>query len=239
MKIGILQAGYVTESLAKTYGQYPEMFQRLLAGNGFEFETFVVVADEFPRNVNTCDAWLITGSADGAYEPHAYIPKLETLIRAIYAAEIPLVGICFGHQIMAQALGGKVTQVEAGWNIGQICYQSSSGNVRCLAMHQDQVVIAPANSEVIASSEFCANAGLAYAGRNGFKALSYQFHPEFSPEYTRDSIAAKSGSSLSEDQAEKAISTIGESNDSDQIARQLAEFFISANQARQNSEEAM
>ncbi len=228
MKIGILQAGYVPESLVDKYGQYPEMFERLLAGHGFEYETFVVVAGEFPENIRACDAWLITGSADGAYEPHAYIPLLEDLIRTIYAAEIPLAGICFGHQIMAQALGGKVAKHAAGWNIGQIRYQLGADEVDCLALHQDQVVSKPAEAELIASSQFCINAGFAYRGKCGVKAMSFQFHPEFSPEYTRDSIAVKSGRCFSDDQARAAINAIRDENDSGRIARQLAQFFVSA-----------
>ncbi|RCS53978.1 type 1 glutamine amidotransferase [Bremerella cremea] len=231
MKIGILQAGYVPEPLVEKYGQYPEMFQRLLAGHGFEFQTYVVAAGEFPESVQACDGWLITGSADGAYESHAYIPPLENLIREIYAAEIPLAGICFGHQIMAQALGGKVAKHAAGWSIGQTRYQLGTDKIDCLAMHQDQVVTKPAAAEVIASSAFCANAGFAYPGSHGVKAMSFQFHPEFSPEYTRDSIAIKAGNALTEEQAAAAITTVREQNDSARIGQQLAEFFLTAKPA--------
>ncbi|PQO41160.1 type 1 glutamine amidotransferase [Blastopirellula marina] len=228
MKIGILQAGYVPEPLAEKYGQYPAMFQRLLAGHGFEFETYVVAAGQFPESIHACDGWLITGSKDGAYEPHAYIPPLEDLIREIYAAEIPLAGICFGHQIMAQALGGKVAKFDGGWNLGQTRYQIGADEIQCLALHQDQVITKPAGAELIATSDFCVNAGFAYAGKRGTKAISFQFHPEFSPAYTRDSIAAKSGNLYTEDQAQTAIDAIGEQNDSTRIGQQLAEFFLAA-----------
>lgn len=224
MKIGILQTGHVPEPLMKRHGSYPSMFERLLDGNGFSFETFVVVDGNFPESVHSCDAWLITGSAHGAYEDHAFIPPLEDFIRASYAAGVPIAGICFGHQIMAQALGGKVEKYSGGWGVGHTHYKMGEREHAVLAMHQDQVVEKPADAEVIASSEFCRNAGLAYKG----KAISFQPHPEFTPEYMRDLIAFKAGKGLPEEQAKVAIEAVEDENDAADIARQLARFFLAA-----------
>lgn len=226
MKIGILQTGNVPEPLVAKHGQYPSMFEKLLDGHGFEFETYLVVDNKFPTNVDECDAWLITGSAHGAYEKHDFIPPLEDFIQEAYSKNIPQAGICFGHQIMAQALGGKVEKFDKGWGVGHTNYVTGDKEIELLAMHQDQVVETPPEAEIIASNDFCANAGLAYKN----KALSFQPHPEFTPDFMRDLIAYKAGKGLPEEQAEKAYDSVEENNDSSQIALQLVQFFLNAKQ---------
>ncbi len=225
MKIGILQTGHVPEPLMKKHGSYPSMFERLLDGHGFTFATYVVADNKFPESVNSCDGWIITGSAFGAYEDHAFIPPLEDFIRTAYKKGVPIAGICFGHQIMAQALGGKVEKFEGGWSMGHTTYKMSDKELDVLAMHQDQVVEKPADAIVIASTDFCKNAGLAYQG----KAISFQPHPEFTPEYMRDLIQYKiENTSFPKEQGKAAIENVASKNDSMHIARQLADFFIAA-----------
>ncbi|MEM8698769.1 MAG: type 1 glutamine amidotransferase, partial [Pseudomonadota bacterium] len=102
--IGILETGRLPDALLPRHGSYPDMFMRLLRGHGFAFQSWPVLDGDFPPGVASCDGWLITGSRHGAYEGHAWIPPLEAFIREAVSAEIPMVGICFGHQIMAQAL---------------------------------------------------------------------------------------------------------------------------------------
>ena len=228
MKIGILQTGHVPEEIVAKHGEYPAMFERLLSGYGFTFETWAVVDDEFPEDIHNADAWLITGSRHGAYEDHAFIPPLEDFIRKAYGAVIPIAGICFGHQILAQALGGKVIKFPEGWGLGQTAYKTEEAEIELLALHQDQVVEKPADARVIASTDFCANAGLAYYGNHGIKAISFQPHPEFTTEYMRDLIKVRSGVAFSEEQGKAALEALEEENDSPEIARQLADFFLKA-----------
>jgi len=225
MKIGILQTGHVPEPLVAKHGTYPSMFEKLLEGSGFEFETFVVVDNEFPESIHSCDGWLITGSRHGTYEDHDFIAPLENFIREAYAAGVPLAGICFGHQIMAQALGGKVEKYTGGWGLGRTKYKIGIKDLELMAMHQDQVVEKPADAEVIASTDFCTYAGLSYKG----KAISLQPHPEFTPEYTRDLIKMRSGTVFTKEQADEALEALeNEANNSPEIAAQLAEFFKNA-----------
>ena len=225
MKIGILVTGHTPGDLGAKHGTYADMFARLLAGHGFTFEAWNVVDGQFPPDIHACDGWLITGSRHGAYDPLPWIAPLEAFIRKAYAAGVPLAGICFGHQVMAQALGGKVEKYKGGWGVGRATYRTAEGEtVELHAMHQDQVTVKPEEAEVIASSEFCENAGFAYR-RN---AISFQPHPEFSREFMRDLIAMRSGTVFSEDEAGRAIAGLEGTDDSTRIAARIAEFFRQA-----------
>lgn len=227
MKIGILVTGHVPEDLSVVHGAYPAMFQKMLAGNGFTFAAYGVVDGEFPADVRECDGWLITGSRHGAYEPHPWIPPLEDFIRRAYRAHVPLVGICFGHQIMAQALGGKVEKHKGGWGVGPTEYKTGKGRIKLHAMHQDQVVKRPPDATVIATAEYCENAGFAYKGR----ALSFQPHPEFPDGYMRDLIKKRAGTVIPAGQADEALAQVGETLDTGTIAADIAAFFKATQKA--------
>ncbi|ESW59927.1 MAG: glutamine amidotransferase [Rhodobacter sp. CACIA14H1] len=195
MRIGILQTGLAPEALAPEMGDYPDMFARLLDGHGFAFRTWKVVEGEFPASVHDADGWLITGSRHGVYEDHAWIPPLEQFIRDSFAARVPVVGICFGHQIVAQAMGGKVERHAGGWAVGATDYDFGGETIRLNAWHRDQVVQAPPGAKVIASNDFCTNAALLYDDR----ALTVQAHPEFRPEFV-DGLMKTRGKGLVPDE---------------------------------------
>jgi len=154
MKIGILRTGHSPDGMIDSHGNYDTMFERLLEGHDFTFETFSVVDGEFPAGPQDADGWLITGSKHGAYEDHAWISPLEDLIRAIHAADKPLIGVCFGHQIIAQALGGKVEKFAGGWSVGRTDYTLDGAPIALNAWHQDQVVVLPQSARVVGQSDF-------------------------------------------------------------------------------------
>ncbi|MDA1324911.1 MAG: type 1 glutamine amidotransferase [Proteobacteria bacterium] len=206
MKIGILQTGHSPDELRDEHGDYNEMFMRLLARPDVMFETFVVLADDFPAQPSIADAWVVTGSRCGVYDGFPWIAKLEAFLRDLHKARVPLVGICFGHQAIAEALGGKVEKFSGGWSCGMERYRFVGRDTPAalLAWHQDQIVVPPPGAEIIASSNFCRYAGL----RFGEHTLTLQPHPEFSLEYMRalatarravigDSVAASAVDSLS------------------------------------------
>lgn len=228
MHIGILQCGHTSGEVAAHHGDFDAMFEGLFDGHGLTFSNFDVENMGFPASVTSCDGWLLTGSKHGAYEDHPFIPPLEAFIRDAYAAGVPQVGICFGHQIMAQAMGGTVTKYEGGWGLGRTVYRMGDREVALNAWHQDQVVTRPEAAEVIASSEFCENAGLVY----GKRMLSFQPHPEFSPQIVETYVATRRGTlDYEDDRMDAAAAAVDQPVDQAPVAAMIAAFFKEAHNA--------
>lgn len=223
MKIGILRTGHSPEGLIDTIGNYDALFEQLLDGNGFDFETFSVVDGVFPAGPQDAKGWLITGSKHGAYEDHAWIPPLEDLIRAIHDSGKPLIGVCFGHQIIAQALGGKVVKFKGGWSVGRTEYLLEGKPVALNAWHQDQVTEVPQGARVVGSSDFCANAMLAY----GDTIWTIQAHPEFGADFIDGLIRTRGKGVVPDDQLKAAANSLALPIDNNDIAARMAQFFKS------------
>lgn len=184
MKLAILETGAPPSALVERFGTYPDMFDRLL---GAAHDRFDVRGLHLPERPGDYDAYLVTGSSAGVYEDHPWIEPAKDLLRAA-KGKAKLVGVCFGHQLMAEAFGGKVIKSPSGWGIGLHRYDvvnrepwmDSAGTVFAPASHQDQVVQQPPATEVVLASEFTPFAGLAWTDQ---PAISFQFHPEFEPDY--------------------------------------------------------
>lgn len=224
MKIGILMTGHALPSLIDRRGDYDAIFAEMLAGHGFAFDNYAVVDGQFPTNAEAADGWLITGSKHGAYEEHDWIPPLEALIREIAAAGRPLVGVCFGHQIIAQALGGKVVKFPGGWSVGRQAYKIEGEVLSMNAWHQDQVVEAPPGAQVIGRSDFCENAALAI----GDTILTIQPHPEFDADILSAIAEERGRGVVPEALLERAKSDLDLPTDRMAFADRIARFFKAA-----------
>lgn len=194
-RIAIIETGTPPAALVGEYGDYPAMFATLL-GEGFETETIDAVNGPLP-DAGAFDGVMITGSPAGVYDDLPWIPRLLDWIRSA-RGRTRLVGICFGHQAMAQALGGHVEKSERGWGVGLHTYgvtgpepwmDAAASTVAIPVSHQDQVVVQPPTSRVTIRSDFTPYAGLAY----GDDAISFQCHPEFRPEYAGALLAGRRG----------------------------------------------
>ena len=221
MKIGILQTGHAPDELLGELGDYSDLFEKLLAGNDFDFVTYNVVDMEFPDAITDCDGWLITGSKHGAYEDHPFIPPLEQLIRDIHAADIPLVGICFGHQIIAQALGGKVEKFPGGWAVGRQTYDWGGRAISLNAWHQDQVTALPEGARPVACNDFCKNAALVY----GDRIFTVQAHPEFDAAFIAGLARHRGPGVVPTDLLAEAHAALDAPIHDADLARQIAGFF--------------
>lgn len=193
--IAVLETGRPPAALQPTHGDYPSMFADFL-GQMFETQAFDVQAGDLP-DAAAFDGAIITGSAAGVYEDHVWIPPMLDWIRNA-RGRTRLVGVCFGHQAMAQALGGRVEKSGRGWGVGLHRYQvieaqswmtPSLSEIALSASHQDQVVVKPEDARVTLSSDFTPYAGLAW----GDDAISFQPHPEFSRAFTGALVEGRRG----------------------------------------------
>ncbi|MEC9197720.1 MAG: type 1 glutamine amidotransferase [Pseudomonadota bacterium] len=219
MIIGILQTGHTPTEMADVTPDYAALFRRLLGTDEFTYKTFNVVDGIFPANLDQADGWIITGSRHGAYEDLEWIPPLENLIREIHAAKMPLLGICFGHQIIAQALGGRVEKFKGGWVVGKQTYDFGGKTLELNAWHQDQVVELPKDARVLASNDMCQNAALAY----GEHIFTVQPHPEFQSDFIKGLIDYRGKGVVPEPLLATATAHLGDKNDNAQMAETMAD----------------
>ena len=223
MKLAILETGRPPGDLAPKFGDYPTMFARLL-GPEFDVERFNVAAGQLPGDAAAHHAYLITGSPAGVYDPLPWIEPLCGFIRAAKGSR--MVGICFGHQIMAEALGGHVEKSNKGWGAGLHRYSivrrepwmDGEQTIAVPASHQDQVVVQPPNTRILAESAFTPLAGLAWIDR---PAISFQFHPEFAPEFARALIEGRFDQVPD---AHRAIASLDAPNDNARVAGWIRRF---------------
>jgi GMP synthase-like glutamine amidotransferase len=220
MRLGILQTGKVNDALVGQFGEYPDMFAGLYRAvdPSIEPKSYAVVDGEMPTAPGDADAWLITGSRHGVYDELPWIEPLKSFLRRARADGVPIIGVCFGHQIMAEAFGGSAEKSAKGWGVGVHEYESRSlpswmtdapPRIAAHVLHQDQVTAIPEDATCLASSPFCEYAMLAYGNAEEPEAISIQAHPEFDARFMRALLERLGGDRIPSEAAEAALASLG------------------------------
>jgi len=229
MKIGILLTDDLRDTLQPRFGCYPDMFKALLQGNDFTYQTYDVRANIYPDNPHDCDGYIITGSRHGVGDSLPWLDGLFAYIRRLEKAQIKLLGICFGHQAVAAALGGAVEKSDKGWGVGlqqwEVIEQApwmpnSLRSLSLLASHQDQVTQLPAAARLLIASDFCPCAAFSI----GDHVFCLQGHPEFMPDYSRALLEYRRDDMLAADW-QKAAASVDAPSDQALCADMIAAFF--------------
>ncbi|MEM9621968.1 MAG: type 1 glutamine amidotransferase [Pseudomonadota bacterium] len=206
-RIGIIETGKSPASLEPSYGTYPEMGAALLSRYlpPFQWSPISVVEGEQLPAPHTYGGYLIMGSEFSANDAFPWVAALIDFVRDLATAQIPLVGICFGHQLIARAMGGVVTTTD--WIVGCRQYQviDATTRVSTISYHQDQVTSLPPAATRCMTSDSCPNAALSYAD---WACWTIQSHPEFSRDYMRALVEHTRGRPLSDHQADDALASL-------------------------------
>ena len=241
LRICILEADDLHPQLQPHYQSFGQMFIRLLGNQGRAvcFETYNVVRGEYPDERGCFDAYLVTGSKADSFGMDAWIVRLREYLLIRYRAGDVLLGVCFGHQILALVLGGHTERAEQGWGVGVHRYRMLCSPVRgldapshlqMLISHRDQVPRLPAGAQLLASSDFCPNAAFILDGR----VLCFQGHPEFTHDFSRSLLQIRQGVYTPEFYA-RCLDSLQQGHDGETVGSWMLEFVDSARQQRKPS----
>jgi GMP synthase-like glutamine amidotransferase len=227
-RIGLLLVGHIDAGSLHIGGDYPELYADLLEPHDIQLTTYRCDEGELPESLSEQDGYICSPSRLSVYDDHQWLRDVEQLLRDMVASETPYVGICFGHQLMAQALGATVQKADVGWGIGAKHYEvvepqpwmDSTADIVLAASHQDQVMKLPDGARLMARAPYCPIGGMLI----GERAWTLQVHPEFSPALA-DSLLATRLALFGEEAAEAARVTLKEPLQQNRIAGWMSRFF--------------
>jgi GMP synthase-like glutamine amidotransferase len=191
MKLCLLENDELDGELGARYDRLGAMFKRLFADAGADWtiEVFNTYRGEYPASFDDYDAVLLSGSKADSYSQESWVQALRQKVSELLQQRKKLMGVCFGHQLIASCLGAKVGRAPQGWGAGSMKYQwhdpqwpAAQGrtDITLLASHQDQVLELPAGATLLASNDFCPVAAFAV----GTQVLCVQPHPEFVEDFS-------------------------------------------------------
>ena len=192
-RLGVLQCDEVRAELKSEHGDYDQMITNAITGadRNIYSRTYRIFEGSLPASAYDCDGWITTGSRHSVNDESDWTKDFLGFVESAFNSDRPFVGICYGMQMMAKALGGVVEMAPVGWSVGVKTSQlyvkeewldeSLTKTVNLLVSHKEQVVRLPERARCIAGSDTCANAIIGL----GSSMIGFQGHPEFSPDYAR------------------------------------------------------
>ena len=231
MKLCILENDLFDAELASRFGGFGDMFGRLFAQAGADnwtVETFNTVQGQYPASYDDFDAVLLTGSRADSFSQEPWVLALRQQVEQLLQAKKKLLGVCFGHQLIALCLGARVERAPQGWGAGRMHYQwhtpawaqaQGRSDIALLASHQDQVLGLPAGATLLASSKFCPVAAFTVQQQ----VLCVQPHPEFVEELSVY-LLDKRRTLLGEELYSAATDSLALGHDGLAMARLMIEF---------------
>lgn len=195
--IGFLNCYHFDKASPPYQLHYSSMFLDFFKNIPSEIKTYKTGLGEVPQDINECDGWIISGSPKSAYDDDEWIKNLSKFIRECDSNKKKMVGICFGHQLVAYSLGGKTEKSKNGWGIGikkfnmikkKHWMNPELKEVSLLFSHQDQVTKLPENAELLATDTFCPNEMYSIDDH----VLCLQGHPEFTKTFIKDRLESRS-----------------------------------------------
>ena len=232
MKLCILENDTLDPAVEAQYVGYGAMFERLLRGVGAtgQFDIFNTVRGEYPASFDDYDAVLLTGSRADSFSQELWVLTLRQKVEQLLQARKKLIGVCFGHQLIALCLGARVGRAPQGWGAGRMNYQwkapelphaQGRSDIALLASHQDQVFDLPDGATLLASSDFCPVA--AYAVED--HVFCVQPHPEFVDDYTLALAELRRGKAPDE-VVDSAVASVATPSHSKDVAGWLGNFLL-------------
>ena len=230
MKIGILKADKVRHELLDRFGEYPAMFKDLLqkVEAGIEIVVYDVISGEFPKQIDEVHGYIITGSKMSVYDEIDWIKELGSFVQELHKKKKKLIGICFGHQMVAHYLGGKTQKSDKGWGVGiqeskftnaATSYGSEGQTYNLVCSHQDQIVEPAPSSVILASSDFCPYSMLQIEDH----ILTFQGHPEFKPEFSRSLMELRKDD-FGNTRYKEGLDSLIKTTDADEVGKWIVSF---------------
>jgi len=226
VRIGLLVCDHVRPEFLDISGDYEDMFRRLFADyEDVEVVAYDAINGELPGDPSEADAWLTTGSRHSVNDEEEWIRQLERFVRDVADAAVPFVGICFGHQLIAKALGGSVVKSDRGWGVGVKEVELSEGlgwgdSYRVLTSYEDQVEDLPAGAELLGWNDHCPVSVMGV----GSTILGMQGHPEFESAYSQALMESRRGTLIPEATADAGLASLKDNTDGPELADWILEF---------------
>jgi GMP synthase-like glutamine amidotransferase len=235
MKLCILDNDILDGHLAETYGSFGSLFSQLFTRIGARWETsiFHTQLGHYPNSFDDFDAVLLTGSRADSFSDDAWVVELRRQVTELLKQEKKMVGVCFGHQLIALCLGAPVSRAPQGWGAGRMTYDwhrtdllpgEKRAQVALLASHQDQVHSLPPGAKLVASSPFCPVASFTL----GNYVFCIQPHPEFSADISAY-LLDKRRALLGEEKYIASRDSLVHGHEGDDIARLVVAFLENTN----------